>query len=95
VRLRAEDGYQVQRSYSLASPPEERRITLTVERLDNGEVSPYLTDLLQIGDQLELREPRRRLLHLAGCRRRLAAAHRWRLGYRAADGDAPAPRRPG
>jgi ferredoxin-NADP reductase len=57
VRLTAEDGYQTQRSYSIASPPEERRITLTVERLDDGEVSPYLTDVLQQGDQLELRGP--------------------------------------
>jgi ferredoxin-NADP reductase len=57
VRLRAEDGYQAQRSYSLASPPEDRQITLTVERLDDGEVSPYLTDVLQVGDQLELRGP--------------------------------------
>src|SRR5215475_4254197 len=57
VRLRAEDGYQAQRSYSIASPPEERQITLTVERLDDGEVSPYLTDVLQRGDQLELRGP--------------------------------------
>jgi len=52
VRLRAEDGYQTQRSYSIASPPEERHITLTVERLDDGEVSPYLTEVLQTGDQL-------------------------------------------
>src|ERR687884_1832755 len=57
VRLTTEDGYQAQRSYSLASPPEERRITLTVERLDAGEVSPYLTDVLQRDDQLELRGP--------------------------------------
>src|SRR5262245_17468647 len=57
VRLRAEDGYQAQRSYSIASPPEERQITLTVERLDDGEVSPYLTEVLQKGDQLELRGP--------------------------------------
>jgi ferredoxin-NADP reductase len=57
VRLTAEDGYQAQRSYSIASPPEERHIILTVERLDNGEVSPYLTDVLQVGDQLELRGP--------------------------------------
>jgi ferredoxin-NADP reductase len=57
VRLTAEDGYQAQRSYSIASPPEERLVTLTVERLDDGEVSPYLTDELQIGDQLELRGP--------------------------------------
>src|SRR5436190_11728097 len=44
VRLTAEDGYQAERSYSIASPPEEEhRLTLTVERLDDGEVSPYLT----------------------------------------------------
>jgi ferredoxin-NADP reductase len=57
VRLRAEDGYQAQRSYSIASPPEERQVVLTVDRLDDGEVSPYLTDVLQVGDQLELRGP--------------------------------------
>src|SRR5262245_6731530 len=57
VRLRAEDGYQAQRSYSIASPPEERHVVLTIDRLDDGEVSPYLTDVLQIGDQLELRGP--------------------------------------
>src|SRR5688572_19679205 len=53
VRLRAEDGYQAQRSYSLASPPEEHHVVLTVDRLDDGEVSPYLTDVLQQGDQLD------------------------------------------
>src|ERR1700688_2124834 len=58
VRLTAEDGYQAERSYSIASPPEEApRVTLTVERLDDGEVSPYLTDELRVGDQLELRGP--------------------------------------
>jgi ferredoxin-NADP reductase len=57
VRLTTEDGYQAQRSYSIASPPEDRHITLTVERLDDGEVSPYLTEVLQVGDQLELRGP--------------------------------------
>jgi len=57
VRLTAEDGYQAERSYSIASPPEERQVVLTVERLDDGEVSPYLTDGLQPGDQLELRGP--------------------------------------
>lgn len=57
VRLTAEDGYQAQRSYSIGSPPEERHLTLTVERLDDGEVSPYLTEALQAGDQLELRGP--------------------------------------
>jgi ferredoxin-NADP reductase len=57
IRLTAEDGYQAQRSYSIASPPEDPRLALTVERLDDGEVSPYLTDVLQAGDQLELRGP--------------------------------------
>jgi ferredoxin-NADP reductase len=58
VRLTAEDGYQAERSYSIASSPEEKhRLTLTVERLDEGEVSPYLVDELRVGDQLELRGP--------------------------------------
>jgi len=57
IRLTAEDGYQVQRSYSIASAPEEQSLVLTVERLDDGEVSPYLVDELRRGDQLELRGP--------------------------------------
>jgi ferredoxin-NADP reductase len=58
VRLTAEDGYQAERSYSIASPPEEApRVMLTIERLDDGEVSPYLTDELRVGDKLELRGP--------------------------------------
>ena len=57
VRLTAEDGYQAQRSYSIASPPEEKHLMLTVERIDDGEVSPYLTDGLRVGDRLELRGP--------------------------------------
>src|SRR2546421_3690965 len=58
VRLTAEDGYQAERSYSIASPPEEvPRVTLTVERLADGEVSPYLVDELRTGDELELRGP--------------------------------------
>jgi len=57
VRLTAEDGYQAQRSYSIASAPDGTRIDLTVERLDDGEVSPYLTDELRPGDQIELRGP--------------------------------------
>jgi ferredoxin-NADP reductase len=57
VRLTAEDGYQAERSYSIASPPQEARLALTVERLENGEVSPYLTDVLRVGDRLELRGP--------------------------------------
>jgi ferredoxin-NADP reductase len=57
VRLTAEDGYQAQRSYSIASAPEDERLVLTVDRLDDGEVSPYLTDVLMMGDKLELRGP--------------------------------------
>jgi ferredoxin-NADP reductase len=57
IRLTAEDGYQAQRSYSIASTPHGTRVELTVERLDDGEVSPYLTDELQPGDQIELRGP--------------------------------------
>ncbi|HEX8771954.1 MAG TPA: ferredoxin reductase [Pyrinomonadaceae bacterium] len=57
VRLTAEDGYQAQRSYSIASPPEDKYLMLTVDRIEDGEVSPYLTDGLRAGDQLELRGP--------------------------------------
>jgi ferredoxin-NADP reductase len=57
VRLTAEDGYQAQRSYSIASAPEAPHVALTVERLDDGEVSPYLTAVLRAGDRLELRGP--------------------------------------
>ena len=57
IRLTAPDGYQAQRSYSIASGPEEGRLALTVERIDDGEVSPYLTTVLQEGDELELRGP--------------------------------------
>src|SRR5437867_4356839 len=57
VRLTAEDGYQAERSYSIASAPESPALELTVERLDDGEVSPYLTDELRPGDQIELRGP--------------------------------------
>jgi ferredoxin-NADP reductase len=57
VRLTAEDGYQAQRSYSIASAPEDAHLVLTVERLDDGEVSPYLVDELRSGDELELRGP--------------------------------------
>jgi ferredoxin-NADP reductase len=57
VRLTAEDGYQAQRSYSIASAPEDGYVVLTVERLDDGEVSPYLTQELRAGDELELRGP--------------------------------------
>src|SRR6266704_4661219 len=55
VRLTAEDGYQAERSYSIASPPEEdQHVTLTVERLDDGEGSHYPMEYLRAGDKLEL-----------------------------------------
>jgi ferredoxin-NADP reductase len=57
VRLTAEDGYQAQRSYSIASAPEDEHLVLTVERMEDGEVSPYLVDELRPGDKLELRGP--------------------------------------
>jgi ferredoxin-NADP reductase len=57
VRLTAEDGYQAQRSYSIASAPEDEHVAITVERLEDGEVSPYLADVLRPGDTLELRGP--------------------------------------
>ncbi len=57
VRLTAEDGYSASRSYSVASAPHEPCIELYVERLDDGEVSPYLADEIEVGDELELRGP--------------------------------------
>ncbi len=56
VRLTAEDGYQAERSYSIASAPGEE-LALTVERLDDGEVSPYLVDEAAEGDEIEVRGP--------------------------------------
>ena len=57
VRLTADDGYQAERSYSIGSAPDGTRVALTIERLDDGEVSPYLTDELRAGDAIELRGP--------------------------------------
>jgi len=57
VRLTAPDGYQAQRSYSIASAPGAEHLELTVERIDDGEVSPYLVDELREGDRIELRGP--------------------------------------
>ena len=57
VRLTAEDGYSAQRSYSIASAPGMDQLELTVVRFDDGEVSPYLTDVAEVGDQFELRGP--------------------------------------
>ena len=57
VRLTAEDGYQAQRSYSIASEPEAAGVTLTVERIAEGEVSPYLAGEARVGDRFEMRGP--------------------------------------
>ena len=57
IRLTAEDGYQAQRSYSIASAPDSSALELTVEYIADGEVSPYLTEELRPGDRFELRGP--------------------------------------
>ncbi len=57
IRLTAEDGYQAQRAYSIATAPEDPRVAITVERLDDGEVSPYLVDEVREGDRIEVRGP--------------------------------------
>lgn len=57
VRLTAPDGYQASRSYSIGAPADGERVELAVERLDDGEVSPYLVDGLEAGDRLEIRGP--------------------------------------
>lgn len=57
VRLTAEDGYQAERSYAIASAPESAKVALTVERIDDGEVSSHLTGALRVADELELRGP--------------------------------------
>jgi ferredoxin-NADP reductase len=57
VRLTSEDGYRAERSYSIASPPEVPALELTVDRLEDGEVSPFLTGQLQPDDTIELRGP--------------------------------------
>lgn len=57
IRLTAEDGYQAQRSYSIASPPEDELLALTVEEVAGGEVSPYLVGDVRAGDRFELRGP--------------------------------------
>jgi ferredoxin-NADP reductase len=57
IRLTAEDGYRAQRSYSIASSPQDGEPAITVERLDDGEVSPYLVDEVRPGDAMEIRGP--------------------------------------
>jgi ferredoxin-NADP reductase len=58
VRLTAPDGYRAQRSYSVGSSPlDEGEIELTIDRLDDGEVSPYFHDVVEVGDEVEVRGP--------------------------------------
>ncbi|HEU4996770.1 MAG TPA: ferredoxin reductase [Gemmatimonadaceae bacterium] len=57
VRLTADDGYQAERSYSIASAPEDEKLALTVEKLEDGEVSSYLCGELRVGDVFEVRGP--------------------------------------
>nr|WP_296774053.1 ferredoxin reductase [Rhodococcus sp. (in: high G+C Gram-positive bacteria)] len=57
VRLTAEDGYSAQRSYSMATPQNGSRVVLTIQTVDDGEVSPYLTGVIEVGEQVELRGP--------------------------------------
>ena len=77
IRLTAEDGYQTERSYSISSAPDGGRIALTVVRVDDGEVSPYLTDELRPGDQIELRG--RSAATSSGNRRRAVPCCSWRV----------------
>ena len=92
VRLTAEDGYQAQRSYSIASGPEDPRLELTVERIDDGEVSPYLAGVARAGDEFEVRGPvGGHFTWRATDGGPAAAGGRW-LRARAADGDAAPPR---
>ncbi|MDJ0393983.1 ferredoxin reductase [Rhodococcus sp. G-MC3] len=57
VRLTAEDGYNAQRSYSMATPCDGSTVVLTIQTVDDGEVSPYLTSVIEVGEQVELRGP--------------------------------------
>ena len=90
VRLTAPDGYQAQRSYSIASSPlDEGEIELTIDRLADGEVSPYFHDVVEEGDQVEVRGPFASYFVWRG--EAPVAARRRRLRRRAADGDAAPP----
>ena len=93
VRLTAPDGYQAERSYSIASAPEETAaIELAIERLDDGEVSPFFHDVAEVGDAIELRGPIGGHFVWEVARRRPAAPAWRRLRHRAADVDAAPPR---
>jgi NAD(P)H-flavin reductase len=77
LRLTAPDSYQAERSYSIASAPEEAAsIELAIERLDDGEVSPFFHDVAEVGDAIELRGPIGG--HFVGRSRRRSAAFAWR-----------------
>ena len=91
VRLTAEDGYVAQRSYSLASPPDVAELHLTVERLDGGEVSPYLTEEVRRDDVLELRGPIGRYFVWSAAADRADAEHGLRPVQLVAGGSGVAP----
>ena len=93
VRLTAEDGYQAERSYSIASAPQDPHLAITIERIDDGEVSPYLTDELRPGDQLELRGPIGGYFTWEAADGGPLLLARRRLRARPAHGDAAPPRR--
>jgi ferredoxin-NADP reductase len=57
IRLTADDGYVAQRSYSIASPPSDPMLEFYIERLDEGEVSTFLADVVEVGDELDIRGP--------------------------------------
>ena len=90
VRLTAEDGYQASRSYSIASAPEHDAVERTIERFDDGEVSPYLVDDVIAGDQFEVPGDRR-AVHVVGRRGQPALPDRRRRDGPAV-GDAAPPR---
>ena len=88
IRLTADDGYVAQRSYSVASPPSDPLLEFYIERLDDGEVSTFLADVVEVGDELDVRGPIGGWFvwtaDQPGVRRRR------RIGRRAAGGDAAA-----
>ena len=93
LRLTADDGYQAQRSYSIASAPEDERLELAVERLEDGEVSPYLTGRAAGRGQAGAQGPDRGLVHLGGEDGGPLFLVGRGLRRRAADGHDPSPRR--
>ena len=94
MRLTAPDGYQAQRCYSIASAPDATAtFELAIERLDDGEVSPFFHEVAAVGDEIELRGPIGGHFVWSVGGRRADPADRRRLGRRAADVDAPPSRR--